>query len=116
MAKDFELLNKGWDFEIVEVGEMFKRKIHIWQGEEDRLVPISLQRWIQKQLPGTVKLHELNGEGHISLFVSTNLDRLTLRALFGDGTQTATSSPMKDTFLTCYPTECSSLNGNKQLC
>lgn len=62
MAKDFELMNKGWDFELAEVGEMFKRKIHIWQGEEDRLVPISLQRWVQNQLPGTVNLQELHGE------------------------------------------------------
>ncbi|MCO5587962.1 hypothetical protein L7F22_041915 [Adiantum nelumboides] len=110
MAKDFELMNKGWDFEIAEVGEMFKRRIHVWQGEEDKLVPVSLQRWIQKQLPGTVKLHELYGEGHISLFVSTNLDRLTLQALFGSGKQ-GTSSPQTDTFLASYPANFLSSNG-----
>lgn len=113
MAKDFELMNKGWDFEIAEVGEMFKRKIHIWQGDEDRLVPVSMQQWIQKQLPGTVKLQELHGEGHISLFVSTNLDRLTLQALFGNKNQEDTSSPKNDTFLTYYPTNFSTSNGTQ---
>ncbi|CAI5466110.1 unnamed protein product [Closterium sp. Yama58-4] len=42
--------------------------VHIWHGTEDVLVPLSLQRWLQQQLPHVVKLYELPGEGHLSWF------------------------------------------------
>lgn len=82
VAKDFELMNKGWDFQLEEVGDLYKRKIYIWQGVEDTLVPLAMQRWVQKQLPSIVQLQELQGEGHISLFANSNLDHLTLKTLF----------------------------------
>ncbi|CAI5478462.1 unnamed protein product [Closterium sp. Yama58-4] len=42
--------------------------VHIWHGTEDVLVPLSLQRWLQQQLPHLVRLYELPGEGHLSWF------------------------------------------------
>ncbi|CAI5491513.1 unnamed protein product [Closterium sp. Naga37s-1] len=42
--------------------------VHIWHGTEDVLVPLSLQRWLQQQLPHVVRLYELPGEGHLSWF------------------------------------------------
>lgn len=66
VAKDLQMMNRDWGFEIKEVGEVFKGKIHIWQGDRDRLVPLRMQQWVQKQLPNMVFLHELHGEGHIS--------------------------------------------------
>ncbi|CAI5955136.1 unnamed protein product [Closterium sp. NIES-64] len=42
--------------------------VHIWHGTKDVLVPLSLQRWLQQQLPHVVRLYELPGEGHLSWF------------------------------------------------
>lgn len=38
--------------------------VHLWQGVEDGLVPISLQRYIVKKLPW-IQYHELPDDGHL---------------------------------------------------
>ncbi|CAI0442381.1 unnamed protein product, partial [Linum tenue] len=38
--------------------------VHLWHGEEDQMVPVTLQRYIAKKLPW-VKYHELPGKGHM---------------------------------------------------
>ncbi|XP_002974667.2 uncharacterized protein LOC9637429 [Selaginella moellendorffii] len=61
LAKDLELLcSCDWGFELDEVGRCFEGPIHIWQGSDDRLVSLELQRWIKSTLPQTVELHELD--------------------------------------------------------
>lgn len=37
--------------------------VHLWQGDDDRLVPVSLQRYIADKLPW-VQYHEVSGAGH----------------------------------------------------
>ncbi|CAI5486928.1 unnamed protein product [Closterium sp. Naga37s-1] len=57
MAKDVEVFSRPWPFHIRDIG-CFK----------DVLVPLSLQQWLQQQLPHVVRLYELPGEGHLSWF------------------------------------------------
>ncbi|XP_062091778.1 uncharacterized protein LOC133797763 isoform X1 [Humulus lupulus] len=38
--------------------------VHLWQGDEDRLVPVALQRYIASKLPW-IHYHELPGAGHL---------------------------------------------------
>ncbi|GJP40098.1 hypothetical protein CLOM_g24386 [Closterium sp. NIES-68] len=83
MAKDVELFSRPWPFDITD----YLHKVNntgsslysnppssppsspfMVHGTEDVLVPLSLQRWLQQQLPQLVRLYELPGEGHLSWF------------------------------------------------
>eukprot|EP00249_Psilotum_nudum_P007159 c20352_g1_i1 orf=169-1173(+) len=85
IAKDYELLNKGWDFDLADINRVFKGPIHIWQGDEDTVVPLRLQQCAQKLLPQVMHLHELRGEGHFSWFCfNPSAPEEILRTLFGE--------------------------------
>ena len=56
-----------WEFSPLELENPFpnnKRSVHIWHGDEDRLVQVLLQRYIAQQLPW-IHYHELPGAGHL---------------------------------------------------
>ncbi|GLT89977.1 hypothetical protein SLE2022_079320 [Rubroshorea leprosula] len=38
--------------------------VHLWQGDEDRFVPVTMQRYIVQKLP-SIQYHELPGAGHM---------------------------------------------------
>lgn len=84
VAKDLQLMNRKWGFDIAEVGQVLKHAtVHIWQGDRDNLVPLRMQQWVQKQIPDIVVLHELPGEGHMSwIFYNDDAHRTTLSTLF----------------------------------
>jgi pimeloyl-ACP methyl ester carboxylesterase len=61
---------RAWGFEPAEVSV----PTFIWQGTEDRAVPLEHARWLADQIPGAV-LHLVDGEGHLS--IATNaIDRM----------------------------------------
>ncbi|KAF2292891.1 hypothetical protein GH714_029655 [Hevea brasiliensis] len=54
-----------WELDPMDLDNPFpnnKVSVHLWQGDEDRLVPIKLQRYITRQLPW-IHYHELPGSG-----------------------------------------------------
>lgn len=56
-----------WEFDPTDLKNPFSEgegSVHIWQGDEDVLVPVTLQRYIARQLPW-IKYHELSGAGHM---------------------------------------------------
>ncbi|KAI4384357.1 hypothetical protein MLD38_002525 [Melastoma candidum] len=58
-----------WEFDPMELEDPFPNKeegrsVHLWQGDEDTLVPISLQRYIVGKLPW-IRYHEITGAGHM---------------------------------------------------
>ncbi|PWA58399.1 alpha/beta-Hydrolases superfamily protein [Artemisia annua] len=56
-----------WEFDPMEIENPFpnnKGSVHLWHGEDDRLVPVLLQRYIAKKLPW-IHYHELPGVGHL---------------------------------------------------
>ncbi|GMJ12049.1 hypothetical protein like AT2G36290 [Hibiscus trionum] len=56
-----------WEFSPVELDNPFPNNegsVHLWHGDEDRLVPVTLQRYIAQQLPW-IQYHELPGAGHM---------------------------------------------------
>lgn len=90
VAKDLELMIKDWGFEVEDMGLALKDKarVHIWQGDRDRLVPLRMQQWLKKQLPSIITLHELPGHGHISWFFFNDVaHHATLLALFQEHSQ-----------------------------
>nr|GEU37703.1 alpha/beta hydrolases superfamily protein [Tanacetum cinerariifolium] len=55
-----------WEFDPMEIENPFPNNegsVHLWHGEEDGLVPVLLQRYIDKNLPW-IHCHELPGIGH----------------------------------------------------
>ncbi len=65
--RDIIIMFSSWEFSPVTLENPFvntsARVVHIWQGSEDYLVPVTLQRYIAKSLPW-VHYHELPGKGH----------------------------------------------------
>ncbi len=48
--------------------------VHLWHGEDDRIVPVSMARWVAQRIPG-VRARYLTGEGHFSV-VTRHLDEI----------------------------------------
>lgn len=83
MAQDLQLLTGDWGFGLSDVQRVYHGPLHIWQGDQDWLVPISLQRLIKKRIPDLVHLHELLGGGHLSPFCfNDKVHRDTLSVMF----------------------------------
>lgn len=62
-----------WDFEPMELTNPYPQKestVHIWQGYEDKVVPVKLQRHVSEKLPW-IQYHEVPGGGHMLLYDST---------------------------------------------
>ncbi|KAJ8429412.1 hypothetical protein Cgig2_015633 [Carnegiea gigantea] len=62
-----------WEFDPTELENPFLNNdhvtVHLWQGNEDILVPVTLQRYIAQKLPW-VHYHELTGAGHMFPYAS----------------------------------------------
>ncbi|CAA0809055.1 alpha/beta-Hydrolases superfamily protein [Striga hermonthica] len=59
-----------WEFDPTNIENPFSKgegSVHLWQGDEDRLVPVALQRYIADKLPW-IKYQELKGSGHMFLY------------------------------------------------
>lgn len=62
----------NWEYSPIDLENPFANgegSVHLWQGDEDLLVPVTLQRYIVQNLPW-IHYHELQGSGH--LFVSAD--------------------------------------------
>ncbi|KAL0410095.1 UNVERIFIED_CONTAM: hypothetical protein Slati_3599200 [Sesamum latifolium] len=56
-----------WEFGPMDLKNPFSESegsVHLWHGEDDLLVPVTLQRYIAHQLPW-IKYHEISGAGHM---------------------------------------------------
>ncbi|KZV51603.1 hypothetical protein F511_35106 [Dorcoceras hygrometricum] len=57
----------NWEFNPLQLKNPFSKSevsVHLWQGDEDKLAPVKLQRYISNQLPW-IQYHELTGAGHM---------------------------------------------------
>lgn len=57
--------------------------VHIWMGDEDVLVPVTLQRYIAQQLPW-INYHELTGAGHMFPYADGIADAILKGLLIGN--------------------------------
>ncbi|MCU1697397.1 MAG: hydrolase [Mycobacterium sp.] len=67
LIRDSELLYRRWAFEVTTI----ERRVHIWQGMDDRLVPDSINKTVANRMPGAV-WHAVEGAGHFVAVGSAN--------------------------------------------
>ncbi|KAK9079437.1 hypothetical protein SSX86_001108 [Deinandra increscens subsp. villosa] len=64
---DVNLVYGKWEFDPMDLENPFPKDdglVHLWMGDEDLIVPVTLQRYIAGKL-GWIKYHEIKGEGHM---------------------------------------------------
>ncbi|KAL2993362.1 hypothetical protein AAZX31_10G106700 [Glycine max] len=57
----------SWDFDPLDINNPFPDStghVHLWQGDDDKLVPVMLQRYIAQNIPW-IHYHEVPGSGHL---------------------------------------------------
>ncbi|XP_021617317.2 uncharacterized protein LOC110618488 [Manihot esculenta] len=71
-----------WEFDPMDLENPFPNNegsVHLWQGDEDRMVPVMLQRYVVQKLPW-IHYHELPGAGHLFSYVP-GMSETILKAL-----------------------------------
>lgn len=67
LHRDLRVGFGSWGFDPMELENPFpggEGSVHVWQGDNDGLVPVTLQRYIAKKLPW-IQYHEVPDAGHL---------------------------------------------------
>ncbi|XP_031737826.1 uncharacterized protein LOC101206403 isoform X2 [Cucumis sativus] len=67
LHQDLNVGFSSWEFSPLDLKNPFPHNngsIHIWQGDDDRVVSPKLQRYIAEKLPW-IRYHEVSGAGHL---------------------------------------------------
>jgi pimeloyl-ACP methyl ester carboxylesterase len=59
LVRDAELLYRSWAFDVATI----ERRVHMWQGLDDRLVPDPINKAVADRMPGAV-WHPVEDAGH----------------------------------------------------
>lgn len=59
LVRDAELLYRSWAFDVSRI----ERRVHMWQGTDDLLVPDPINEAVADRMPGAV-WHPVEGAGH----------------------------------------------------
>jgi pimeloyl-ACP methyl ester carboxylesterase len=59
LARDAELLYRSWAFDVSKI----ERRVHMWQGLDDRLVPAPINKTVADRMPGAI-WRPVEGAGH----------------------------------------------------
>ncbi|XP_041994226.1 uncharacterized protein LOC121744708 [Salvia splendens] len=73
----------SWGFDPMDLDNPFldrEGSVHLWQGDNDGLVPVTLQRYIAKKLPW-IQYHEMPNAGHLFPHGDTTATDAILNAL-----------------------------------
>ncbi|KAL3530400.1 hypothetical protein ACH5RR_009722 [Cinchona calisaya] len=75
-----------WDFEPMELTNPYpenESSVHIWQGCEDKVVPVKLQRYVTERLPW-IRYHEVPEGGHMLVYDSSVCEGILRSLLLGE--------------------------------
>nr|XP_009761068.1 PREDICTED: uncharacterized protein LOC104213291 [Nicotiana sylvestris] len=88
VVRDLVVVSGKWDFDPLELSNPFSQddscSAHIWQGNEDPLVPFQIQRYVSKRLQW-IKYHEVPYGGHHLLYDPKLWEAILRSLLLGDG-------------------------------
>ncbi|KAJ1379809.1 Alpha/Beta hydrolase fold [Sesbania bispinosa] len=74
----------NWEYSPLDLENPFPNNegsVHLWQGDQDLLVPVTLQRYIAQNLPW-IHYHELPGAGHL-FPVADGMSDTIIKSLLG---------------------------------
>ncbi|XP_076920766.1 uncharacterized protein LOC143581984 [Bidens hawaiensis] len=86
LCRDMNIGFGKWEFDPMGIENPFSNNegsVHLWHGDEDTLVPVSLQRHIAKKLPW-VHYHELQGAGHMLQYDNDHKEVILKSLLIGE--------------------------------
>ncbi|KAK3010375.1 hypothetical protein RJ639_012600 [Escallonia herrerae] len=84
--RDYNIGFGTWEFDPMDLKNPFPHNegsVHLWHGDEDGIVPVTLQRYIAQQLPW-IHYHELPGAGHMFPFADGMSDAIIKALLIGE--------------------------------
>ncbi|VVB14779.1 unnamed protein product [Arabis nemorensis] len=81
-----------WDFDPADVSISGESLVHIWHGNEDKVVPFQLHRCISKKLPW-IKYHEIPQGGHLIVHYDGICDAVLRALLLGEDQKMYQSEP-----------------------
>ncbi|XP_065857136.1 uncharacterized protein [Euphorbia lathyris] len=76
----------NWEFDPMDMENPFLNDeafVHLWQGDEDGAIPVTLQRYLVQRLPW-IRYHELPGSGHMFPFLDGMFDKIVRVMLTGE--------------------------------
>ncbi|GLT48732.1 hypothetical protein SLA2020_223400 [Shorea laevis] len=82
LCRDIMVSYGKWEFDPMDLKNPFPENegsVHIWQGYEDRIIPLEINRYLSDKLPW-IQYHEVPNAGHLLFFESKNCEAI-LRAL-----------------------------------
>ncbi|KVH90346.1 uncharacterized protein LOC112520830 [Cynara cardunculus var. scolymus] len=83
LHRDLNIGSGKWEFDPLDVENPFPNNdgsVHLWMGDDDRIVPVSLERYFAQKLEW-IKYHEVAGAGHMMAFQGEVVDAI-LKASF----------------------------------
>ncbi|KAK4790696.1 hypothetical protein SAY86_018000 [Trapa natans] len=87
LRTDFMVCFGKWEFDPIGMCDPFQGStegsVHIWQGQEDKVVPVELQRCISLKLPW-IRYHEVPKGGHLIVHYSGMCDVIVKALLVGE--------------------------------
>jgi pimeloyl-ACP methyl ester carboxylesterase len=90
LVRDSELLYRSWPFDVTTI----ERRVHMWQGMDDRLVAASINKAVADRMPGAV-WHPVQGAGHfVAIGSGDELFRIAAEELGADVSEIETQEPV----------------------
>ncbi|KAL6511033.1 hypothetical protein OROGR_022157 [Orobanche gracilis] len=86
LCRDFIVAFGKWDFDPMDLRDPYPKHesmVHIWQGREDKVVPVRLQRYVSKKLPW-IRYHEVPDGGHLLVYDSEVCEAILRSLLLGE--------------------------------
>lgn len=86
LRRDCIVAFSKWDFDPLTLENPYPKNessVHIWQGYEDKVVPLQLQRFVSRKLPW-IKYHEVPDGGHLLVYDNVVCEAILKSLLLGE--------------------------------
>ncbi|KAK7845607.1 hypothetical protein CFP56_009071, partial [Quercus suber] len=86
LRRDFMLAFGKWEFDPLDLRNPYPQNestVHIWQGFEDKVVPVQLQRFVSGKLPW-IRYHEVPNGGHLIVHYDGICEAILRSLLLGE--------------------------------
>lgn len=101
LRSDFMMAFGKWEFDPLELSNPYggnESSVHIWQGCEDKVVPVELQRYVSSQLPW-IEYHEVIDGGHLIIHYKGLFDTILRSLLLGEEAVSYRPKPLTPKFV-----------------